>query len=338
MENNLSLYARAEHDNQRYPKKWQAMLAVFLQWPAAYAVVMAFYAAFGVNYSRLFASEFGADMFNGIVSQFFAVMIVPLFMLSVTKKDAASTLRMRKKVDFVQILALLIMSVGVFFVAQTLNSIVVTSLSQIFGEPSDAGKMADAQNGVQLLFSIAVICALPALGEEMLFRGYCLRAFERTSTAAAILMSSMLFSIMHGNAQQMFYAFVVGILLAVVTINSDCLFAGATVHFTLNLISVVLTYPPVYEKYEYFVEKYSTVYSAFVMTVSPAILAGGLVLFLLYTKKKNRRLYGKGYVSDMAYPQLMKKESGGQKAMGIIFFVLFLLINICSAIAQWRGI
>ena len=110
MENNLSLYARAEYDNQRYPKKWQAMLAVFLQWPAAYAVIMAFYAAFGVNYSRLFASEFGADMFNGIVSQFFAVMIVPLFMLSVTKNDAAATLRMRKKVDFVQILALLIMN------------------------------------------------------------------------------------------------------------------------------------------------------------------------------------------------------------------------------------
>lgn len=338
MENNLSMFARAEYDNKRYPKKWQAVLACFLQQPVAYAVVMILYAVLGTDYGKLFDSEFGADMFNGIISQFFAVMIIPLFMLAVTKKDVQSTLRVKKTVDIIQILALLMMSIGVFFVAQTLNSVAVTALSNVFGEPSEMGDMAEAQTLTQLLFSIAVVCLLPAIGEEMFFRGYCMRAFERTSPAAAVLMSSLLFSVMHGNAQQMLYAFTVGILLAVVTLNSDSLFAGSTVHFTLNLLSSVLMYPPVYEKYVSFVENYKVIYSSFVMGAAPLILAGGLAIFLVYTKKKNRRLYGNSFVSDMLCPQSMKKESGGQKAAGIIFFVLFVLINFASAAALWRGI
>lgn len=338
MENNLSSYTRAEYDNLRYPKKWQAMLACLLQQPFVFAVMMIIYLVLGTDYERLFSSGFGADMFGGIISQFFAVMIIPLFMLAVTRKDAASTLRMKKTVDFVQILALLMISLGVFFVAQMANSIAITVLSNIFGEPSDMGDISDAETLPQLLFSIAVMCVLPALGEEMFFRGYCMRAFERTSPAAAILVSSMLFSVMHGNAQQMFYAFSVGILLAAVTITSDSLFAGSIVHFTLNLLSTVLMYPPIYEKYAYIVENYENLYGGFVMIICPVILAGGLVLFLLYTKKKNRRLYGKSFVSDMAYPQMMKKESGGQKAMGIIFFVLFVIINLVSAVTLWRGV
>lgn len=338
MENNLSCYSRAEYDNLRYPKKWQAMLACFLQQPIIFAVMMTVYAVLGTDYTKLFSSEFGADMFSGIISQFFAVMIIPLFMLSVTGKDAASALRLKKTVDFVQVIALLIISVGVFFVAQTLNSFFVDALSGIFGKPSDMGDLADPQNLTQLMFGIAVVCILPAIGEELFFRGYCMRAFERTSPAAAILMSSLLFSIMHSNAQQMFYAFTVGILLAVVTLTSDSLFAGAAVHFTLNLFSTVLTYPPVYKLYLDFVSDNSSLYTMFVFTASPAILAGGLALFLLYTKKKNIRLYGKSYVSEMSYPKMMKKESGWQSALGIIFFVLFMIINLASAIMLWRGI
>lgn len=334
MENSFN--SRLDNENKRFPEKWQAIFACCLQQPIVTVVVLAIYAILGTDYNRLFASEFGADMFGGIISQFFAIMFIPLIMLSITKNDSASTLRIKKRTDKVQNLLLVLMSIGIFFLAQTANGIFVTVLSDMFGEPSDASNIADAENAVQLIFGIAVTCLLPAICEEAFFRGYVMRGYERISPVFAVIISSIAFSLMHGNLQQTFYAFVLGLVLGTVTMASDSLLAGSVMHFTLNLLSTLITYPPVYERYLRFTESFPTLYAFAVIFLFPAVFVITFVCFIVYTRRKNKNLYGKGFVSDM--PTNLKKQGVIKNTLEVLSWIFFIIINIVSAVTLWRGV
>lgn len=325
-------------DNKRYPERWQAILACCLQQPIITVVILIIYGILGTDYESLFASKFGADMFGGILSQFFAVMFIPLMMLCITKKDSASTLRIKKRTDAKQTLLLIVMSLSIFFLAQTANGIFVTALSNAFGEPSEIADIAEAENGLQLIFCIAVTCLLPAIGEEVFFRGYVMRGYERISPAVAVIVSSISFSLMHGNAQQMCYAFVLGLVMGTVTLMSDSLLAGSVMHFTLNLLSTLISYPPVYEKYLFFAENFSAIYGFAVLVVLPAVFIASFAYFVVYTRKKNKKLYGKAFVSDMVRPQYLKKQGAVKNTAEALCWVFFVFINIVSAVSVWRGV
>ena len=83
----------------------------------------------GADYVKYFRTDFGEYMFNAILSQFFAVLIIPLIFLLIFKKDFRSTLRLKKNIDFFQILMLVLASLGVFFGAQIINQFFVNGLS-----------------------------------------------------------------------------------------------------------------------------------------------------------------------------------------------------------------
>lgn len=51
------------------------------------------------------------------------------------------------------------------------------------------------------------------VAEELIYRGFVLRSFQKYGKVFAILLSATLFSIMHGNLFQMIFAFLVGIVL-----------------------------------------------------------------------------------------------------------------------------
>lgn len=91
---------------------------------------------------------------------------------------------------------------------------------------------------VQVL-SIAV--AAPIL-EELLYRGLI---FKRLRTylkpAPAMLISAFVFGIMHGNAVQFVYAFILGIFMAYVYEKFKTVWASVIFHAGANLISLVVT-------------------------------------------------------------------------------------------------
>jgi len=61
------------------------------------------------------------------------------------------------------------------------------------------------------------------VSEELIFRGAGLRAFEKYGKIFAILMSSLLFGLFHGNFPQFFFATFVGIIFSYVTLEYSIL-------------------------------------------------------------------------------------------------------------------
>ncbi len=93
-----------------------------------------------------------------------------------------------------------------------------------------------------LLLNIVVFAVLPALFEEMVFRGYVLRTLRAYGDWFAVLVSSVLFGLMHGNIEQIPFALLVGFLLGWLYIMTDNIWIPVTVHFTNNAYAQALDY------------------------------------------------------------------------------------------------
>lgn len=78
--------------------------------------------------------------------------------------------------------------------------------------------------------------------EEILFRGIILNGLlKKYSPAKAILFSSLLFSLIHGNLPQMFNALFFGILLGLIYIKTKSLYAVIFTHIIANTLSIILS-------------------------------------------------------------------------------------------------
>lgn len=136
-------------------------------------------------------------------------------------------------------------SVLLVFTLSPLSTLLATIGSAIGGDMLTVFQEAifgRAQSFPEQLFEIAVI---PAVFEEMLFRGFFYDGFKRAgSTRCAILFSSLLFGFFHMNIQQIMYAAVLGVVLALLREMSGSMWPGMLMHFVNNGWSTVLMSVP----------------------------------------------------------------------------------------------
>lgn len=90
----------------------------------------------------------------------------------------------------------------------------------------------------QILFFIGV-AVIPPLVEEFLFRGAILRLLRRGGDGFAIIFSSILFALFHGNLIQVVFAFICGLALAYTVIRTGNIWLAIIIHFLNNSWSVI---------------------------------------------------------------------------------------------------
>lgn len=107
---------------------------------------------------------------------------------------------------------------------------------RLFGLPLPA-----AADAAPLWESLLLSALLPAVGEELLFRYLPLRALSGESRHAAVLWSALLFAAVHGNFYQFPYAFLSGVIFAVLDLYAGSLLPSFLFHLGNNAVSVFLT-------------------------------------------------------------------------------------------------
>ncbi len=97
------------------------------------------------------------------------------------------------------------------------------------------------QQDLGLVFSLAVMALTPAICEEILFRGYLQRRFERTmGVLPAIIAIGVIFGFFHLRFTQVIPLSVIGIYLAYITWRSGSLWLAIIIHFANNAFAVCL--------------------------------------------------------------------------------------------------
>ncbi len=90
--------------------------------------------------------------------------------------------------------------------------------------------------------SVLVIAALPAISEELFFRGALLPLIKRVTGnwTAAVVISAVVFSAIHLDASAFLARTVLGIILGVIFVQTKNIWASTAFHFTNNLLVVIM--------------------------------------------------------------------------------------------------
>ncbi len=144
-----------------------------------------------------------------------------------------------------------------------------------FGIQQSAINVPDDILGTVLVFISLVL--VPAIVEEILFRGVLLHLLLPYGKAFAIFFSSAAFAIMHCHPLQFIYAFFGGVIFSYAAIKSGSIFYCTVLHFTNNLISfaalLINKYAP---------QKLATI---LISSIDLFLISVGIVCFVYLIKK-----------------------------------------------------
>ncbi len=132
--------------------------------------------------------------------------------------------------------------IGVGFCAvANIASSIASQIFEEFGlgyEPYSYDTPKGTFGFILVLISTAVV---PALVEEFACRGVVFGFLEKYGQGFAIMVSSVLFGIMHGNLGQIPFAFLVGLAVGLIRVKTGTLWICIAVHSWNNLMSVVFS-------------------------------------------------------------------------------------------------
>ena len=96
-------------------------------------------------------------------------------------------------------------------------------------------------SGWKVVPALLAIAVIPAVMEEILFRGILLNnAEEGAGTVRAIFLSGFCFALYHGSVEQTIYQFICGCLFAFLALRSRSVAPTIVIHFLNNAVIIVL--------------------------------------------------------------------------------------------------
>ena len=122
-----------------------------------------------------------------------------------------------------------------------INGLYLTGLSKFMTLPSDLG-VPLPETFPMFLVSVIMFAVLPGIFEELVFRGFLFRAFDRYKPVARIFITATLFAIFHYNPINIVGPFLMGLTFGYLRYRSDSLLPSIIGHTTNNSIAMVIGY------------------------------------------------------------------------------------------------
>lgn len=182
----------------------------------------------------------GWDFNYGILITEFLLIAFPTI-IYVKFKGASVKRELRfNRLGLIDVLLIIVAFFSAYFVAVFLNllaEILISMLGNLI-----IPEIPFANNPNEYFMLLFIIAGSAGICEEILFRGFILRAYEKLGMWPNIIITALLFSILHLNIQNIVAPFFLGILLGFVVYKTNSIFAGIIGHFVNNAISVTWGY------------------------------------------------------------------------------------------------
>lgn len=169
-----------------------------------------------------------------------AFIAVVLIYAKVRKVDEFAVARVRPLKNWKQWLLLPIITIATILVFLPLANAWSAFLG-VIGYSGGGVAMPDYSNVGIYFLSLLIMAVVPAIGEELLVRGNLFHGLSTRNVWFGILISALMFSLMHANPVQTVHQFGLGVVLAIVLALSGSIWACVAVHFLNNFISITLT-------------------------------------------------------------------------------------------------
>ena len=133
---------------------------------------------------------------------------------------------------------------GIIIILQMLYMAVFPSVKTTSG-------VALTETPTQVFLLFLSVSFVPALAEEILFRGFLIRSLRVFRTSLCVLMSAVAFALMHFSVTGFPLFFVCGLILGMAYVSTGVLSVSVAIHFLCNafwfLSETIETYMPEYE-------------------------------------------------------------------------------------------
>lgn len=173
------------------------------------------------------------------------------------------------------------------FVLYFINSFVSDAWASViafFGYESLAGSTTVTLSYKFLFKEFVLSAILPGICEEFLHRGIMLHAGKKYANPRfCLIISSILFGLMHLNINQFLYAAILGGLMGYVALVSDSIFPTMIIHFMNNFLSSYFVYGAYLNwPFARFVANFETVLSSNIVVFVLSATSGVLLLIFAY--------------------------------------------------------
>jgi len=174
------------------------------------------------------------------------------------------------------ILAGAVMKIGLSFLAprisETVASAPVTAVSYM--------EVYTTEGAIDTIYAILTFAVLPAVCEEFLFRSVLAAEYEKSGVSCAVIMSAVMFAMLHFNMQMFLVYFVSGLILMLVMYTTRSVFGSMVVHILNNIFSIYFE--------DYIWKMLSSPQNTAIVVF---ILAALLLLFLIIMFSEAERIY-----------------------------------------------
>lgn len=144
-----------------------------------------------------------------------------------------------KKFDWKIALLAVAISVICIFGFSSLTNVFVYSLEKLSYKSS--GSISIPNFGIYVLY-VFLMCVVPAVFEETLFRSTILNGMREKGKHYAVLMSALIFMLMHGGPDQTIHQFILGVVLGYVFVYTGSIWVTVLIHFLNNFYAVTAIY------------------------------------------------------------------------------------------------
>ncbi|MFA9376721.1 MAG: lysostaphin resistance A-like protein [Lachnotalea sp.] len=167
-----------------------------------------------------------------ILSQLLILTPVAIYLI-ITKTNPIKLIRF-KRIDFATILMVILLTILIMPLITFVNA-----LSMLYSE-NIVTNLSSEMTGNPFLVNLILMAVIPAISEEFVFRGVLFHTYRKSSVLYGAIISGIVFGLMHMNFNQFSYAFVLGIIFALILEATGSIFATMLAHFIINGNSVVL--------------------------------------------------------------------------------------------------
>lgn len=184
---------------------------------------------------------------NGATDEFvyalevFIYVVSPLtagFFYKIISRRRFSDYFPKSFVPLKKLVPMVLIGMAVAMIANELALMFDNNIS-IFNLKNQADSSSDTQTWAELIFSFLSTAILPAFAEEFAFRGIFMGVMRKHGDAFAILSSSIVFALMHGNTTQIVFAFTLGLIFGYIDCKANSIVPSVILHFANNFYAVL---------------------------------------------------------------------------------------------------
>ena len=277
------------------------------------AAILAFFIA-GLTLPYLFrplllagVDYFLVNILSAVISQAIIFFIAFIF-FKVKRVGVFSGDGYSFKLNAIDVLMAVMLIFGIDFCFTSLHTDFFGYMEALFGDlgftiPEEIIKNSNPL--YILIYSLVITPVLPAICEEMLFRGVVMRGFKERGVPFSIFLSALCFALMHGSVAMFILQFLAGLsIAAVVSLTKNHLY-GSIMHWASNLfITLYALAPSILSAFSVALSAVAQAFQA-LFGLAFLLISGYYFLNKLLAKKKREILgteksknFGEKYVAE----------------------------------------